>query len=77
MKEPEAPFPEKPEDRKASLRSRVAHLQARAGRFSEPFDMKAFLDNEWDAPKGDFSKTDLAAVEDIENRGKPLDANKG
>ncbi len=39
--------------------------------------MKAFLDNEWDAPKGDFSKTDLAAVEDIENRGKPLDANKG
>lgn len=77
MKEPATPFPDEREDRNERLISRVAHLQVRVGPFSEPFDMKAFLDEEWDAPKGDFSKTGLVAVEDIENRGKPLDTTEG
>ncbi|MFK0204734.1 hypothetical protein [Agrobacterium sp. NPDC090283] len=77
MKEPAAPFSEQPLDRKASLMSQVAHLQHRAGPFSEPFDMKAFLDEEWDAPKGDFSKTDLASVENIAGDRKSLETPEG
>lgn len=67
MTRPAAPFLEEPEDRKKSLVSRIARIRARIGPVSSPFDMKAFLDEEWEAPKGEFSETDLILVERIEN----------
>lgn len=51
-----------PTGRAKNLHQRVAKLRAKApamGISSPEFDMKKFTDEEWDAPKGDFSKTDL------------------
>lgn len=76
MKKPAMPFPEDPDDRNESLISRVAYLQARIGPFSAPFDSKAFLDTEWEAPRGDFSRTDLASGKNTEGGEDPLDLMK-
>lgn len=51
--------PEESEDLWKRRRAAIKRLQSEAGLNGDPFDMKAFLDAEWEAPKGDFSKTDL------------------